>query len=57
MGYYEWNLCKDGEPSFYGKYLVTCKGCDTPQIRLFEGRWDSLAKVIAWMELPNVYKG
>ena len=57
MGYYEWKLCKDGEPNFYGKYLVTCEGYDIPQIRLFEGSWDSVAKVIAWMELPNIYKG
>lgn len=56
MGYSEWNLCADGEPMIHGRYLVTCEGRCIPQIRLFEGTWDSLEKVIAWMELPKVYR-
>lgn len=44
-------------PETFGKYLVTCKGIDIPQIRLYEGTWDSIAEVIAWMPLPEIYKG
>ena len=42
-------------PKEHGKYLVTCDGMDIPQIRLFEGEWDSLAKVLGWMPLPQKY--
>lgn len=52
----EWFSVKDGNPMFYGKYLVVCKGIDIPQIRLYEGTWDSLAEVTHWMELPKMPK-
>ena len=52
----EWYSVKDGNPMVYGKYLVVCKGIDIPQIRLYEGAWDSLAEVTHWMELPKMPK-
>lgn len=52
----EWFSVKDGNPNFYGKYLVVCEGIDTPQIRLYEGTWDSLVEVTHWMELPKMPK-
>ena len=52
----EWFSVKDGNPMFYGRYLVVCKGIDIPQIRLYEGTWDSLAEVTHWMELPKMPK-
>ena len=51
--YMEWISVKDSLPNFYGRYLVVCKGTDIPQIRLYEGSWDSLAEVTHWMELPK----
>ena len=33
------------------------KGIDIPQIRLYEGTWDSLAEVTHWMPLPELPKG
>lgn len=50
----EWFSVKDGNPKFYGKYLVACKGIDTAQIRLYEGTWDSSEEVIYWAELPKI---
>ena len=53
---YDWISCSLRNPEIYGKYLVTCKGMDIVQIRLFEGEWDSSAEVIAWKDLPKIYK-
>lgn len=53
----EWISVKDCLPGFYGRYLVVCKGINIPQIRLYEGTWDSLAEVTHWMELPKMPKG
>lgn len=52
----EWISVKECLPGFYGKYLVVCEGIDIPQIRLYEGTWDSLAEVTHWMELPKMPK-
>lgn len=52
----EWFSVKDGNPNFYGRYLVVCKGIDIPQIRLYEGIWDSLAEVAHRMELLKMPK-
>ena len=52
----EWISVKDCLPSFYGRYLVVCVGIDIPQIRLYEGTWDSLQEVTHWMELPKLPK-
>ena len=51
-----WIPCKVEMPKEHKKYLVTCKGIDIPQIRLFEGDWDSSAEVIAWQPLPAPYQ-
>lgn len=56
VNYMEWNKVKDGNPNFFGKYLVVCKGIYIPQIRLYEGTWDSIAEVTHWMELPKMPK-
>lgn len=50
----KWTSVKESNPIFFGKYLVVCKGIDTPQIRLYEGTWDSIAEVTHWMELPKM---
>ena len=52
----EWIPCSISNPKDFGKYLVTCKGKDIPQIRLFDGVWDSISEVIAWRELPEIYR-
>lgn len=52
----EWHSVKDGNPMFFGKYLVVCNNIDIPQIRLYEGTWDSLVEVTHWMELPKMPK-
>lgn len=51
----DWILASE-PPKKHGKYLVTCEGIEIVQIRLFEGEWDSIAKVIAWQPLPKPYK-
>ena len=53
----KWFNVKDGNPDLYGRYLVACVGIDIPQIRLYEGIWDSLAEVTHWMPLPELPKG
>lgn len=52
----DWYSVKNGNPNFYGRYLVVCEGIDFPQIRLYEGTWDSIARVTHWMELPKMPK-
>lgn len=52
----EWTSVKDALPNFFGRYLVVCTGIDIPQIRLYEGTWDSLTEVTHWMELPRLPK-
>ena len=52
----EWIPCSD-KPKKKGKYLVTCRGIEIPQIRLFDGEWDSIQEVIAWKPLDEPYKG
>ena len=52
----QWIPCKERLPKEDGKYLTTCEGIEIAQIRLFEGEWDSIAKVIAWCELPKPYE-
>ena len=49
----EW-ISADNPPKEFGKYLVACKGIDIPQIRLWEGTWDSLAEVTHWQPLPKL---
>ena len=39
-------------PKKHGKYLVICENIKEAQIRLYEGSWDSIQKVIKWMPLP-----
>lgn len=52
-----WIPCSERLPDEHKKYLVTCEGIDIPQIRLFEGTWDSYAhKVTAWQPLPAPYQ-
>ena len=51
-----WIPCKEQEPTEFKKYLVTCRGIDIPQIRKFEGYWDSTYEVIAWQPLPKNYE-
>lgn len=53
----EWISVNDRLPEKNGRYLVTCVGIDIPQIRLYEGTWDSLAEVTHWMPLPELPKG
>lgn len=50
-----WIPCSDHQPTEFERYLVTCKGIEIPQIRLFEGYWDSTHEVIAWQPLPRKY--
>lgn len=52
----EWISVKDRLPEIYGKYLVVCRGNNIPQIRLYEGDWDSLMEVTHWMPLPKLPK-
>lgn len=51
-----WIPCKYHQPKVYDEYLVTCEGISVPQIRMFEGDWDSTDRVIAWQPLPKTYK-
>lgn len=44
-------------PKKHGKYLVTEEGRENAVIRLYEGTWDTLGTVLAWMPLPEPYKG
>lgn len=52
----EWIPCSERLPEKFGKYLVTEVNIFIPQIRLFEGTWDALNEVIAWMPLPERHK-
>lgn len=49
---HQWISVEDGLPECHGKYLVVCKEIDRPQIRLYDGDWDSIAEVTHWMPLP-----
>jgi hypothetical protein len=40
-------------PEKFGRYLAACENIPIPQIRLFEGEWESIAKVTHWMPLPE----
>ena len=44
-------------PNKYGKYLTACENTEIPQIRLYEGSWDSVQKVTHWMPLPKLPNG
>lgn len=50
----KWISVDDRQPKRYGKYLVACKGIDIPQIRMYEGAWDSLEEVTHWQRLPKM---
>lgn len=47
-----------GYPTSDGEYLVTLEDCDVAHIKEFKnGKWLSSVKVIAWANLPAVYRG
>lgn len=48
------SVVKDGNPKEYGRYLTACKFINIPQIRIYDGIWDSLTEVTHWMELPEM---
>lgn len=51
-----WHSC--GYPTSDGEYLVTLEDCDVAHIKEFKnGKWLSFVKVIAWANLPAVYRG
>ena len=54
-----WHPCTYGgcNPSANGEYLVTLKDIDVAHIREFKnGKWLSSVKVVAWANLPAVYR-
>lgn len=50
----KWINVNKKSPKKVGKYLVVCRGIDIPQIRLWDGEWDSLAEVTHWTKLPKL---
>ena len=47
-----------GYPTSDGEYLVTLEDCDVAHIKEFKnGKWLSSVEVIAWANLPAVYRG
>lgn len=51
-----WIPCSKRLPEEHGKYLTTCEDIEISQIRLFDGEWNSISKVIAWREIPAPYQ-
>ena len=43
-------------PKKHGRYLTACETLNIPQIRLYEGEWDSIHKVTHWKPLPKLPK-
>ena len=57
-----WIPCSERLPKEYGKYLVTAKILDNivTEINVFddeEQRWCWVGKILAWMPLPEPWKG
>lgn len=57
----KWIPCSERLPEHAGKYLVTTDGTfgiDVIDIARFENNeWHKSSKIIAWMPLPEPYKG
>ena len=50
----KWIPVTKRQPEKHGRYLTVCETLNTPQIRLYEGDWDSIHKVTHWMPLPEM---